>query len=256
MQRGGLAVRGDAEKAELALRAQPLEGWDDLVEHGLRGEIGAPRRADDRVVELEQINRVALHPLEASLERGGDRLADLAALGRRQPHLGADIAIGLQRPQDTPEIALGLAVAIHLRRVEIIDAEFDRPPHRALLIGGFALDHQPADRAAAEAEQRYVETGPAEFALFHRRLRCAACLLVLLGARLLDNPIGRGPFCAVQTSRRPEMITMPAADPEGPRGAQRDGPSQPGAHRLRSGAPSGVGARREGAGRAPSSGRR
>jgi len=46
------------------------------------------------------------------------------------------------------------------------------------------------DRAAAEAEQRYVETGPAEFALFHRRLRCAACLLVLLGARLLDNRLG------------------------------------------------------------------
>src|SRR5207248_6581235 len=49
-------------------------------------------------------------------------------------------------------------------------AELDRATNGAFLIGGGALGHQPADRAAAKAEQRYVETGPAELSSFPRRL--------------------------------------------------------------------------------------
>ena len=41
VQRGGLADRGDAEKAAFALLAQPLEGRHDLVEHDVGGEIRA-----------------------------------------------------------------------------------------------------------------------------------------------------------------------------------------------------------------------
>ena len=58
----------------LALLAQPLEGRHDLVEHGFGGEIGSLGRADDRVVELEQIDLLELQPLQAGVERGGDRL--------------------------------------------------------------------------------------------------------------------------------------------------------------------------------------
>lgn len=96
MQRRGLAVSGDAEEAQLALGAQQLEGRHDFLQHGGRGEIGALGGADDGVVKLKQIDRVHLQPREAGFERGGDRRADLARLGWRQSHLGADIDLGLQ----------------------------------------------------------------------------------------------------------------------------------------------------------------
>ena len=63
VQSRGLAVCGDAEKPQLALRAQPLEGRHDLVEHALGGKIGPLCRADDRVVKLEQIDAIALQSL-------------------------------------------------------------------------------------------------------------------------------------------------------------------------------------------------
>ena len=141
------------------------------------------------VVELKQIDGVASQPLQARLQRRGYRRTDLAALGRRQANLCADIDIRLQRFQHAAEIALGFAVAIHLRRVEVVDAELDRARHRALLVGGGALDHQPADGAAAKAEQRDVETGPAEFPSFHRFLPHASS----------DAPdqIARGPAMSI-----------------------------------------------------------
>ena len=87
-------------------------------------------------MKLEQIDLVALQPLQAGVQRGGDRGADPARLGRRQPHLGADIDIGLQRFQHAAEIASrDLAVAVHARRIEIVDAELERARHRALLVG-------------------------------------------------------------------------------------------------------------------------
>ena len=46
--------------------------------------------------------------------------------------------------------------------------ELQRPRHGALLVGRGALDHQPADRAAAEAQHRHLDPGPPELALFHR----------------------------------------------------------------------------------------
>src|SRR5205814_5805533 len=108
----------------------------------------------------------------------GDRLADLAPLGRRQADLCADVAFWFQRLQHPAEIDLGLPIAVHLRRIEIIDAELERPRHRAFLVRRGALDHQPANRAAAETEDAKVKTGPAKSALFHRRsLRCSVCVI-------------------------------------------------------------------------------
>ena len=63
VQRGGLAVGGDAEKAQFPLRAQLLEGRHDLAEHGVGGEIGALCRADDGIVELVEIDPLQLQAL-------------------------------------------------------------------------------------------------------------------------------------------------------------------------------------------------
>ena len=95
MERGGRAIGGDAEIAQLPLVAQLLERRHNLVEHGVGGEIGARGGADDGIVELVEVDPLQLQALQAGVERGGDRGADLAAFGRRQPHLGADTAIGL-----------------------------------------------------------------------------------------------------------------------------------------------------------------
>jgi hypothetical protein len=170
VQRRSVAGRGDPEEADFALLPQPLEGRHDLIEHCVGAEIGARGRADNRVVELEEVDPLHLQTIEAGFQRGGDRGADLAALGGRQPHLGADISVGLQRLPDPAEVLFALAVAVHRGRVEVVDAEFERPGDGALLFGGHPLDHEPADRAAAEAEQRYLEPRPAEPPFFHAPL--------------------------------------------------------------------------------------
>ena len=72
-----------------------------------------------------------------------DRLADIGAVLGRQPHLGADHDVGLERLQHAAEIALGLAVAVERRRVEIVDAGLDGARHGALLVAGRPLVNNP-----------------------------------------------------------------------------------------------------------------
>src|SRR5260370_40015843 len=98
----------------------------------------------------------------------------LALAGRDSP-LGADPDIGSEALHHAPEIALGFAVPVHCRGIEIVDAELDRPRHRPLLITRAAAYHQPADRPASEPEHRHLEPGPAEPAHFHRFLPFVCC---------------------------------------------------------------------------------
>ena len=115
--------------------------------------------------------RSRLQTGEARFERRGNPGADLARLGGRlQAHLVPDMETGLQRLDDAAQILLRPAFAILRGGVEIIDAELQRASNRAFLVGRRTADHEPADRAAAETEQRDVETGLAEPALFHHRL--------------------------------------------------------------------------------------
>src|ERR1700693_3338488 len=65
VQGRGLADGGDAEETELALDTQPLEGGNDLLEDRVGPDIAAACGADDRVVELKQIDGVASQPLQA-----------------------------------------------------------------------------------------------------------------------------------------------------------------------------------------------
>ena len=168
-----VADRSDAQKARLSRFFQPLEGRHDLAEDLFgRQRVIAPGERN-AIVQLEEIDMVELQPRQARIQRGGDRGADPAFLFRRHAHLGADQHIGLEAFEDAAEIALGLALPVHRRGVEIIDAQFERPRDRALLIGGVALYDQPADRAAAEAEEREAEAALAKHSLFHAALpRC------------------------------------------------------------------------------------
>ena len=63
VQRRGVADRGDAEKARLALLAQPLERRHDLAEHDFRRQVRIAAVGEDVVVQLEQVDMVELQPL-------------------------------------------------------------------------------------------------------------------------------------------------------------------------------------------------
>ena len=73
----------------------------------------------------------------------------------------------LQLLQHAAEIGFRLAVAIQHRGVEIVHAGLERARHRALLVGGIAAHHQPAHRAAAEAQHRDLQSGPPECPHLH-----------------------------------------------------------------------------------------
>ena len=156
--------------ADLALLDEFLEGRHDLFQHAFDGETAARGTADDGVVKLVEIDPFELKPGEAGVQRGGDASGDLARLGRRQPHLGAEIDVGLQLLEHAPEILFRAAVAVLRGGVEIIDIELERARHRAFLVGRRAAYHQSADRAAAETQERHIEPGLAEPAFFHALL--------------------------------------------------------------------------------------
>src|SRR5271169_2209264 len=94
----------------------------------------------------------------------------MIALAGGNSHLGADPDVRPEALYDAPEIALGFAIPVHRRGIEIVDAELDRPRHRPLLIARAPAYHQPADRPASEPEHRHLKPGPAERACFHRFL--------------------------------------------------------------------------------------
>ena len=73
VERRGVADRGDPVEPGLALFAQPLERRHDLAEHDFRREIAFLAVEHDVVVQLEQIDLLALQPLQARLQRGRDR---------------------------------------------------------------------------------------------------------------------------------------------------------------------------------------
>src|SRR6185436_16695974 len=68
------------------------------------------------------------------------------------------------------QIALGFAITVRRRGIEVVDAELHRPRDRALALGRCAADDEPADVAAAESERRDPETRLAEIPELHARL--------------------------------------------------------------------------------------
>src|SRR6516164_5050095 len=118
----GVADRGDATETGLALLAQPLEFRGDLAEHRLGSKAAVAAVRGDVVVQLEQVDMVELQALQARLQRGSDRRADTAAFAVGNAHLGAYNDVRLQALDDAAEIALGFAITVHRRGIEVVDA--------------------------------------------------------------------------------------------------------------------------------------
>ena len=171
VQRRGFADRREADVACLALLARAREGGHHVAEHFV-GAHGLPVARADHVVQLKNVDMIALQPSERCIERGRDRGTDVAPPGG-QAHLGrgdgAGILLGDLEPltDHLRQRPIGHAVAVRGRGVEMIDASFERTRDRALLIGGRPACHQSADRAATEGQHRDVKSSTPEFSCLH-----------------------------------------------------------------------------------------
>ena len=83
-------------------------------------------------------------------------------------YFGADENLRpFQRLQHAPEVALGYAVAVHRRGVEVVDAELHGARDRALLVGRCTFHHQATHGAAAEAQHRNFKPCFSQNTRFH-----------------------------------------------------------------------------------------
>src|SRR5262249_28526994 len=167
VERPGLAERGHTTEADPSLRAELLHGRNDLAQDVAHAERAAAARRLDAVVELEQVDALPAEPLQARVERPRDRAGDVVQIRRIQAELGPDLHRRLERFQHLAQVALGLAVAVRRRRVEVVDAELHGPRDRVLALRDGAADEQPADVAAAEAERGDPEPRLAEIPQLH-----------------------------------------------------------------------------------------
>src|SRR5215831_2629474 len=119
------------------------------------------------IMELQKVDLLAPEPSQAGLQRSCDSLADAPQFYRGNAHLGTDQYIGLQGREHLAEIFLGLSAAVKRRRIEVVDAQLERPRHRALLICRRSTDHQPAHHAASKPQRRHLESRLAKRSGFH-----------------------------------------------------------------------------------------
>ena len=93
----GVAGRGDAQEADHAFLAQPLERRHQLVEHLSDAERFAAAVHRDHVVQVKDVHPLHAQSPQAALEGFGHGIRDPPELRSGQPHLGADDGIfGLQ----------------------------------------------------------------------------------------------------------------------------------------------------------------
>ena len=167
MQRLRVAHRGDAREPHLALIAQPLECRCDLLQHDPRRQRFTAAARRYRVVQMEDVDLLAPHALQACLERLDHRLGDAAKRCGRDANLGADHHIRLQLRQHATQVLFRLTVAVHCRGVEVVYPGLERARHSAFLIRRRAAHHQSAHRAATKAQDRDLQSGPSECPHFH-----------------------------------------------------------------------------------------
>ena len=162
VQRGRLAEAVDAPETRLALLAQSLECPERRL-HIVERHPAPARLAlgHNRVVQLDEIDRIAAQSLQAGFDGAHHRARDVIKLGLLDHHFRADQDVRAQLGQHTTETALRLAVAVDGRGVEVVDAQLhgarDRPHH----LPEIAAHQQSAGGAAAEAEGRDTQAGAA-----------------------------------------------------------------------------------------------
>ena len=105
MQRACLAERGDAAEPDLPLLPELLHGRHDFAQNVAEAQGVAAARGLDAIVELQQIDALHTEPLQARVERTGDRAGDVVKIGRIEAELRADLHARAQGLQDLAEVA-------------------------------------------------------------------------------------------------------------------------------------------------------
>jgi hypothetical protein len=142
------------------------------------------RLLDRRVIvpsmDLVEVDVIGAEAPQARVDLGHDPLARQAGAIGSRPHpaidLGSDddLVSSVEILDRTPENLLAAAERIAVRRVEEIDAGFERTldERAALLLAeapGMIAAVAAAVAHAAQANPRHVEAGAAELGVFHRR---------------------------------------------------------------------------------------
>src|SRR5918996_1256994 len=122
--------------------------------------------AHDHVVELQEIDAIHAEAREARLQRASDG-GPRVALGGVHAKLGAHVGPQAERLQRAAEIALGLAIAVRRRGVEVVDPCLDGPRHRPLALGRRAPNDQSTDVAASEPQRGHAQPRAAQRSLLH-----------------------------------------------------------------------------------------
>src|SRR5260370_12205889 len=119
---------------------------------------------------MEACEEVEAGSRHTAFERPRHGVGNASEVAAWHPDLGADGHVGRFEPlQHTAEILFRFAVAVLHRGVEVVRAGVDRPRDGALLVERIAAHHESADRAAAEAQHRELQSGAPEQPQFHRR---------------------------------------------------------------------------------------
>ncbi len=129
-------------------------------------------------MDLVQVDVVGAKPAQAGVDARADGLARQAAAVRAGPHgiehLGRDdhlVAHG-EVAQRAPDYLLAFAAAVHIGRVEEVDAQVERLADEAaarFLVGApFACGHAVAH--AAQSQARYLEAGAAQVDIVHGKI--------------------------------------------------------------------------------------
>ena len=118
-------------------------------------------------MNLHHVETLDAKTLQARLGRGHHVTGDVAKVFRANLDLGIQQRARAKFLQRASQVALGDAISVVRRIVEIINPEFERARHDARLFPRVAADHQTGVAAAAKADDGKLETGFANSPVLH-----------------------------------------------------------------------------------------
>jgi hypothetical protein len=151
-----------SEGADLALLDQALHRADGLLDRHVRVDAVLVIEIDDLQAKTLQARLAGLHDV---LGTAVDSLLAVGALGLAE--LGCDDDLVAPALERAPEQLLVVPPAIHVGRVEVVDAAVERvvDDRDRLVVVGVAVDAR--HRHAAKSDGGDLDGGATELALFH-----------------------------------------------------------------------------------------
>ena len=154
---------GEADVADLPLAHHVVERPQRLLE----------RRVAVPSVHLVQVDVVGLQPFEAALHFAHDvharRAAPVEVFAHGQPHLGGQDDLLPHAPQGVAEQGLALPEAVHVGRVDEVDAPVQGELHhsRCVLLAEVAHVHLAAELHGSQRHLAHDESCVPQFPVLH-----------------------------------------------------------------------------------------